>query len=130
LLEGYWSKYDGSVEGRSCRNHVIFQKKIPLAYFDVMTHLVVHIVEELDMCDLVHTRWMCPMVRYMRALKGYIRNQGWLEGSMATRYAIEKALGFCLEYIQEVKSKKRRVWDDKEELTMHDEYTWRLWAPS
>jgi hypothetical protein len=29
-----------------------------------------------------------------------------------------------------VKSKKRRVWDDKEELTMHDEYTWRLWAPS
>jgi hypothetical protein len=42
---------------------------------------------------------------------------------MATRYAIEEALGFCIEYIQKVKSKKRRVWDDKEELTMHDEYT-------
>jgi hypothetical protein len=55
---------------------VIFGKKIiALAYFDVMTHLVVHIVEELDMCGPVHTRWMWPMVRYMKALKGYIRNQ-------------------------------------------------------
>jgi hypothetical protein len=40
---------------------------------------------------------------------------------MATRYAIEEALGFCTKYIQKVKSIKRRVWDDKEELTMHDE---------
>jgi hypothetical protein len=40
---------------------------------------------------------------------------------MVTGYAIEEALGFCTEYIQKVKSTKRRVWDDKEELTMHDE---------
>jgi hypothetical protein len=42
--------------------------------FDVMTHLVIHLVEELELCGLVHTRWMYPMEWYMKALKGYIRN--------------------------------------------------------
>jgi hypothetical protein len=28
--------------------------------FDVMIHLVVHLVEELDLCGLIHTRWMYP----------------------------------------------------------------------
>jgi hypothetical protein len=40
---------------------------------------------------------------------------------MATGYAIEEALGFCTEYIQDVKSTRGRVWDDKEEPIMHDE---------
>jgi hypothetical protein len=39
---------------------------------------------------------------------------------MATRNSIEKALGFCIKYIQEVKSMRRKIWDDKEEPTMHD----------
>jgi hypothetical protein len=50
------------------------EKVLPLACFDVMTHLVVHLVEELDICGLVQTRWMYPMERYMKALKGFVRN--------------------------------------------------------
>jgi hypothetical protein len=40
---------------------------------------------------------------------------------MATRYSIEKVLGFYTEYIQKVKNTRRRVWDDKEDPTMHSE---------
>jgi hypothetical protein len=40
---------------------------------------------------------------------------------MAIGYSTEEALGFCMEYIQEVKSTRRRVWDEKEEPIMHDE---------
>ncbi len=43
------------------------------------------------------------------------------QGSMATGYSIEEALGFCTKYIQEVNNIKRKVWDDKEKPTMHDE---------
>ncbi len=56
----------------------------------------------------------------MKALKGYVQNMAQPEGSMAIGYAIEEALGFCTEYIQQVKS-MRKVSDDLEELTMHDE---------
>ncbi len=56
----------------------------------------------------------------MKALKGYVRNTMQLDGNMAIGYSIEEALGFCIEYIQGVKSIRRRAWD-KEEPTMHDE---------
>ncbi len=39
------------------------EKMFPPAMFDVMTHLVVHLIEELDLCGLVHTRWMYPIER-------------------------------------------------------------------
>ncbi len=32
----------------------------PLANFDVMTHLVIHLIKELDICDPIHTKWMHP----------------------------------------------------------------------
>jgi hypothetical protein len=31
------------------------------AFFDVMTHLVLHVVEELAICEPVHSRWMYPI---------------------------------------------------------------------
>jgi hypothetical protein len=31
------------------------EKVFPLASFDVMTHLVIHLVEELDLCGPNHT---------------------------------------------------------------------------
>jgi len=50
------------------------EKVCPLACFDIMTHLVVHIVKELELCGSIHTRWMYPMERYIKTLKGYVRN--------------------------------------------------------
>ncbi len=31
------------------------KKVLPLACFNIMTHLVVHLMEELELCGLVHT---------------------------------------------------------------------------
>jgi hypothetical protein len=42
----------------------------------------------------------------MKALKWYVRNVARLKGSMATSYAIEEVLGFCIEYIQQSQSTK------------------------
>ncbi len=70
------------------------EKVFPLACFDIMTHLVIHLVEELDICGLVHTRWMYRMERYMKALKGFVQNIAHPEGNMAMGYSIEEALSF------------------------------------
>ncbi len=61
------------------------------------------------------------MVRYMKALKGYVRNMARTKGSMAMGYSIAEALEVFMEYIQEVKSTRKRVWDDKKKPTMHNE---------
>ncbi len=44
-------------------------KVFPPTTFDVMTHLVVQLVEKLVLCGLVQTRWMYLIKQYM---KGYV----------------------------------------------------------
>jgi hypothetical protein len=73
------------------------EKVFTLSCFDIMTHLVIHLVEELDICGPVHTGWMYPMERYMKALKRFVRNMAHLKGSMGMGYSIEEALGLCIK---------------------------------
>ena len=49
-------------------------EKNSLAFLDVMTHLLVHLVKEVDIYESVYIRWMYPMERYLKTLKGYVRN--------------------------------------------------------
>jgi len=74
---------------------VLLEWVFPPFFFDVMTHLLVHLVEELELCGLVHTRWMYPTERYLKTLKRFVRNKARPEGSMVKGYALEEALGFC-----------------------------------
>ena len=99
----------------------MLEKEFPPAFFDIMSHLPYHLVEQLFHCEPVHTRWMYPFERYFKTLKGYVRNLAKPEGSIAQGYQVEEALGFITEYMTEYNITSRRVWDDKEEPTMVDE---------
>ena len=99
----------------------MLEKEFPPSFFDIMSHLVVHLVEEVEICGPVHTRWMYPIERYLKTLKGYVRNRSRPEGCMAKGYAIVEALGFCTEYMQDYTVTIQRVWDDKEDPSMYDE---------
>ena len=99
----------------------MMEKVFPPSFFDVMTHLPIHLLEQLAICGPVHTRWMYPVERYLKTLKGYVRQRAQPEGSMARGYIMEEALGFCTEYMLNCTMTARRVWDDKEEPSMNDE---------
>jgi hypothetical protein len=89
--------------------------EFPPSFFDIMTHLPYHLVQELDLCGPVSTRWMYPMERYMKTLKGYVRNMARLEASMVEGYLKDECLGFVTEYLQRFDVVYRRVWDAEEE---------------
>jgi hypothetical protein len=42
---------------------VILEQEFPPYFFDIMTRLLVHMVEELELCGPVHVRWMYPIER-------------------------------------------------------------------
>jgi hypothetical protein len=94
----------------------MLEKEVPLGFFNIMTHLLIHLVEELFLCGLVHTRWM-----YMRTLKDYVRTKARLEGSMVEGYRMEDTLGFCNEYMSRFSATRRCIWDDKEEPGLFNE---------
>jgi hypothetical protein len=85
------------------------------SFFDIMTHLSYHLVDELDLCGLVTARWMYPVERYMKTLKGYVWNMARLEASMVEGYLKEECLGFVTEYLQSFDAVQMHVWDAKEE---------------
>jgi hypothetical protein len=93
----------------------LLEMEFPPSFFDIMMHLPYHLVQELDLCGPVSTRWMYPIERYMKTLKGYVRNMARPEASMAEGYVKEECIGFVTEYLQRFDVVHRRVWDANEE---------------
>jgi len=64
----------------------MLEKEFPPSVFVVMLHLPIHLVEELFICGPVHNRSMYPFERFMKTLKGFVKNKTKPEGSMAYGY--------------------------------------------
>lgn len=50
---------------------VLLEQKFP-PFFDIMTHLLVYLVEELELCGPIPTQWMYHVEQYKKTLKGYV----------------------------------------------------------
>ena len=46
-------------------------------------HLLIHVVEEISIYGVVHTRWMFFLERFMKTLKDFVRQWTQPEASMA-----------------------------------------------
>ena len=97
-------KLSKSIGETLCRLEMIF----PPAFFDIMVHLPVHIAEEAKLGGPVSYRWMYPVERYLRTLKGYVRNKASPEGSIAEGYISEECLTFCSRFFEGVSTKLNR----------------------
>jgi hypothetical protein len=65
-----------------------------LAFFDIMTHLVLRLIDELDICSPVHARWMYGVKHYLGVLKGFVCSRAWPEASIAIGHSFKELLGF------------------------------------
>ena len=70
------------------------------SFFDVMIHLSVHLVREVELCGPIFLRWMYPFERYMKTFKGFVRNPAHPEGCIAEAYVAEEAVQ-CLVDLEE-----------------------------
>ncbi|XP_057790299.1 uncharacterized protein LOC131007156 [Salvia miltiorrhiza] len=77
----------------------LLEKYFTPSFFDIMVHLTVHLVREVKLCGPVWYRWMYPFERYMKILKGYVRNRHQPEGCIAESYIVEEAVEYCSEYL-------------------------------
>ncbi|XP_060968400.1 uncharacterized protein LOC133035962 [Cannabis sativa] len=75
------------------------EKYFPPSFFDIMIHLMVHLVREAKLCGLVWARWMYPFEINMKVLKGNVRNHNRPKACMVECYISEEAVEFRTEYI-------------------------------
>jgi hypothetical protein len=104
-----------SLQADMAETMALVEMEFPPSFFDFMTHLSYHLVEELDLCGPVFIRWMYPVERYMKTLKTYVRNMAQSEASMAKGYLKDECIGFITEYLQRFDVVHMRVWDADEE---------------
>jgi hypothetical protein len=60
---------------------VSFELVFPPSFFNIMMHLLVHLVEEITILDPVFVHNIFPFARFMGVLKKYVYNRARLEAS-------------------------------------------------
>jgi hypothetical protein len=95
----------------------LLEKEFPPSFFDIMTHLLLHVVGELVLCGPVNNRQMYPMEQMMKVLKDYVHSMAQFERSIIKTYMLEEKLRFLIEYLQEFEHVSIRVWDVKERVS-------------
>lgn len=69
----------------------VLEDWFPPAFFDIMPHLTLHLVNELDWLGPVHSRWCYEAEPYLYVLKKYVQNWAKREASIATGYMYAQA---------------------------------------
>ncbi|XXG68738.1 hypothetical protein AAC387_Pa06g1756 [Persea americana] len=75
-----------------------------------MVHLSVHLPSEAMLGGPVQYRWMHPIERFLKTLKGYVRNRARPEGSITEAYIVKECLTFCSMYLRQTDRVER--YDD------------------
>jgi hypothetical protein len=89
-----------SKEGVVITGLCMLEMEMPLAFSNVMIHLVLYLVEELDLCGPISTHWMYCIKMMNKVMKGYVSYMQQLKGCMVEGYAMEVSMGFIMEYMQ------------------------------
>ena len=82
---------------------VSFELVFPPSFFNIMTHLLVHLVDEIAILGPVFLHNMFPFERFMGVLKKYVHNRARLEGSISKGYGNEEVIEFCVDFIPGIK---------------------------
>ena len=71
----------------------------PPCFFDIMTHLMMHMVDQIQELGPVYLHQMWTYERFMSTLNRYVLNRAYPEGSLVEAYTTEEAVNYCTKYI-------------------------------
>ena len=92
----------------------MFEKELPTSFMDLQVHLIIHLVDEVELVGVVSCHWMFFLERYMKKLKGFIRQREKPEGYMVEGYISYESFYYASEYIKQIENTPRVViWDDE-----------------
>ncbi|XP_022883541.1 uncharacterized protein LOC111400360 [Olea europaea var. sylvestris] len=79
----------------------MLERYFPPSFFDIMIHLTIHLGHEVRIGGPVQYHWMYPFERFMKILKGYVRNCSRPEDCIAEHYLADECMHFCSVYMKQ-----------------------------
>ncbi|KAL0420386.1 UNVERIFIED_CONTAM: hypothetical protein Slati_3061500 [Sesamum latifolium] len=96
------------------------EKIFPLAFFESMEHLIVHLPYEARVGGPVQYRWMYLFERFLRELKKKVKNKAHLEASIVEAYITEEIGLFMSQYFESSVQYKRTMPRRNDERANND----------
>ena len=75
----------------------MFEKELPTSFMYLQVHLLIHLVNEVELVGVVSCHWMFFLERCMKKLKGFVRQREKLKGSMAEGYVSYESFYYASE---------------------------------
>ena len=66
----------------------MFEKELSSSFMDLQVHLLIHLVEEVELVRVVSCRWMFFFEMFMKKVKGFVQQRAKTKGYMANRYIV------------------------------------------
>ncbi|MCO5580232.1 hypothetical protein L7F22_034098 [Adiantum nelumboides] len=93
----------------------LLEEHFPTSILNIQVHLLVHLVDEVEITGTVHARWMFFLERFMKTLKGFVRQRAQLEGSMAEGWLVQESCVFVSEYLSRSQNNALELWSTKDD---------------
>ena len=92
----------------------MFEKELPTSFMDLQVHLLIHLVDEVELVWVFSYRWMFFLERNIKKLKGFVRQREKPEGSIVDGYISYESFYYASEYIDQIDNKPGAViWEDE-----------------
>ena len=92
----------------------MFEKELLTSFMDLQVHLLIHLVDEVELVGIFSCHWMFFLERYVKKLKGFVRQREKPEGSMVEGYISYESFYYDSEYIKKVDNRPgEMIWDDE-----------------
>lgn len=72
-------------------------------------------MDEVEIAGTVHARWMFFLERFMKTLKGFVRQRARPEGSMAEGWLVQESCVFISEYLSRSQNNVLELWSTKDD---------------
>lgn len=93
----------------------LLEKHFPSSIMTIQVHLLVHIVDEVAIAGSVHSRWMFFLERFMKTLKGFVRQRARPEGSMAEGWLAQESFVYISDFLTSIDPSMAPILDNAED---------------
>lgn len=95
------------------------EEAFPRSILVSQVHLLLHLVDEVAICGVVHSRNMFFLERFLKTLKDFVRLRAQPEASMAEGWIVQEAFVYVSQYLFTLDPSLPRLWSEDEDPKKH-----------
>ena len=92
----------------------MLEKELSTSFMDLQVHLLIHLVDEVELVGVISYCWMFFLERHTKKFKGFVQQTEKPKGSMTEGYISYEYFYCASEYINYIDNRPGAViWDDE-----------------